>query len=172
MHRHRVCMERRLRLTIADEPPRSPRRKYGSRSRSRSPTKARRRSRTPPRRPRDDREDGVRRDTKHGSKNGEPSKDDPDTGMIDPEEEVGDDEVEKQMQAMLGFGGFGTTKETKVLGNDVFAVRKEKKMEYRQYMYVEVVEDVGGWMCADIGPQESDRRLQSSSQSFVSFSLF
>jgi U4/U6.U5 tri-snRNP-associated protein 3 len=38
------------------------------------------------------------------------------------------------MQAMLGFGGFGTTKQKKVVGNDVYAVRKEKKTEYRQYM--------------------------------------
>ncbi|KAK5662804.1 hypothetical protein OQA88_6214 [Cercophora sp. LCS_1] len=38
------------------------------------------------------------------------------------------------MQAMLGFGGFGTTKGQKVLGNNVGAVRKEKKTEYRQYM--------------------------------------
>lgn len=38
------------------------------------------------------------------------------------------------MQAMLGFGGFGSTKGTKVAGNDIGAVRKEKKSEYRQYM--------------------------------------
>lgn len=38
------------------------------------------------------------------------------------------------MQAMMGFGGFGTTKNQKVLGNNVGAVRKEKKTEYRQYM--------------------------------------
>jgi U4/U6.U5 tri-snRNP-associated protein 3 len=38
------------------------------------------------------------------------------------------------MQAMMGFGGFGTTQQKKVAGNDVYAVRKEKKMQYRQYM--------------------------------------
>ena len=38
------------------------------------------------------------------------------------------------MQAMLGFGGFGTTKGQKILGNNVGAIRKEKKTEYRQYM--------------------------------------
>lgn len=38
------------------------------------------------------------------------------------------------MQAMMGFGGFGTTHQKKVAGNDVYAVRKEKKSEYRQYM--------------------------------------
>lgn len=39
-----------------------------------------------------------------------------------------------QMAALMGFGGFGTTKQKKVPGNDVGAVRKEKKTEYRQYM--------------------------------------
>lgn len=38
------------------------------------------------------------------------------------------------MQAMMGFGGFGTTKQKQIAGNDVGAVRKEKKTEYRQYM--------------------------------------
>jgi U4/U6.U5 tri-snRNP-associated protein 3 len=57
-------------------------------------------------------------------------------GELDEEEE---DDVEVDdglaaMQAMMGFGGFGTTKNTKVVGNNVGAVRKEKKTEYRQYM--------------------------------------
>lgn len=38
------------------------------------------------------------------------------------------------MQAMMGFGGFSTTQNKKVPGNDISAVRKEKKTEYRQYM--------------------------------------
>jgi U4/U6.U5 tri-snRNP-associated protein 3 len=38
------------------------------------------------------------------------------------------------MQATMGFGGFGTTHQQKVAGNDIYAVRKEKKTEYRQYM--------------------------------------
>ena len=38
------------------------------------------------------------------------------------------------MQAMMGFGDFGTTKNKKIVGNDYGAVRKEKKSEYRQYM--------------------------------------
>lgn len=38
------------------------------------------------------------------------------------------------MKAMMGFGGFDTTQGKKVIGNDVSAVRKEKKSEYRQYM--------------------------------------
>ncbi|KAJ6438294.1 U4/U6.U5 tri-snRNP-associated protein 3 [Purpureocillium lavendulum] len=55
-------------------------------------------------------------------------------------EEGGDEEGEEldpdaaAMQAMLGFGGFGTTKGKKIAGNDVGGVRKEKKSEYRQYM--------------------------------------
>ncbi|KAL9636908.1 MAG: hypothetical protein Q9204_002078, partial [Flavoplaca sp. TL-2023a] len=39
-----------------------------------------------------------------------------------------------QMRRMMGFAGFRTTKNTKVPGNDIYAVRKEKKTEYRQYM--------------------------------------
>ena len=38
------------------------------------------------------------------------------------------------MAAMMGFGGFGTTKNKKVAGNNAYYVRKEKKTEYRQYM--------------------------------------
>lgn len=38
------------------------------------------------------------------------------------------------MQAMMGFGSFGSTKGKKIPGNNVGAVRKEKKTEYRQYM--------------------------------------
>ncbi len=47
---------------------------------------------------------------------------------------VEEDDAMAAMQAMMGFGGFGTTKQKKVPGNDVSAVRKEKKTEYRQYM--------------------------------------
>lgn len=46
---------------------------------------------------------------------------------------VMDDGME-DMKAMMGFGGFGTTHLKKVAGNNVSAVRKEKKTEYRQYM--------------------------------------
>ncbi|KAF8471962.1 hypothetical protein BDZ91DRAFT_484867 [Kalaharituber pfeilii] len=45
----------------------------------------------------------------------------------------GDDEA--KIAALLGFGGgFGTTKGKKVRGNDVYAVSKDKKATYRQYM--------------------------------------
>ncbi|KAK1766085.1 hypothetical protein QBC33DRAFT_541776 [Phialemonium atrogriseum] len=46
---------------------------------------------------------------------------------------VMDDDMEA-MKAIMGFGSFGTTKNTKVTGNNIGAVRKEKKTEYRQYM--------------------------------------
>lgn len=50
------------------------------------------------------------------------------------EEPVVEEDAMDAMQAMLGFGGFGTTKGKKIVGNNVGAVRKEKKTEYRQYM--------------------------------------
>jgi U4/U6.U5 tri-snRNP-associated protein 3 len=50
------------------------------------------------------------------------------------EDVVVEDDGLDDMAAMMGFGGFGTTKGKKVLGNNVGAARKEKKTEYRQYM--------------------------------------
>lgn len=38
------------------------------------------------------------------------------------------------MLKVMGFGKFRTTKQTKVPGNNIYCVRKEKKTEYRQYM--------------------------------------
>jgi U4/U6.U5 tri-snRNP-associated protein 3 len=61
-------------------------------------------------------------------------------GKVGQEAEEEDDEIVVEddgmaaMQAMMGFGGFGTTQNKKVAGNDISAVRKEKKTEYRQYM--------------------------------------
>ena len=53
----------------------------------------------------------------------------------DDEEEIEvEDEGLDDMAAMMGFGGFGTTKNKKVLGNNAGALHKEKKTEYRQYM--------------------------------------
>ncbi|KAF8443403.1 hypothetical protein BGX38DRAFT_1065740, partial [Terfezia claveryi] len=46
----------------------------------------------------------------------------------------GDDDAEAAMATMLGFNGFGTTKQKKVKGNDVYAVSKDKQATYRQYM--------------------------------------
>jgi U4/U6.U5 tri-snRNP-associated protein 3 len=56
------------------------------------------------------------------------------------EEDDEDDEIVvvddgmAEMQAMMGFGGFSTTQNRQILGNNISAVRKEKKTEYRQYM--------------------------------------
>ncbi|OAA36302.1 hypothetical protein NOR_07647 [Metarhizium rileyi] len=56
------------------------------------------------------------------------NEDDAQTGGLDADDDI------SAMQAMMGFGGFGTTKNKKVAGNNAGAVRKEKKVEYRQYM--------------------------------------
>lgn len=48
--------------------------------------------------------------------------------------EEGDDEA--MMAAMMGFGGFGSTKGKKVEGNAQGGVKIEKKAAYRQYMWV------------------------------------
>ena len=51
-----------------------------------------------------------------------------------PQQEEDSDPEVAQMRALMGFAGFKSTKNTKVPGNNVGAVRKEKKTEYRQYM--------------------------------------
>ena len=59
-----------------------------------------------------------------------------DDGLEDGEMDV-DDEADDDMaamQAMMGFGGFDSTKGKKIVGNNAGGVRKEKKNEYRQYM--------------------------------------
>ncbi|KAI9762845.1 MAG: hypothetical protein M4579_000198 [Chaenotheca gracillima] len=114
---------------------RSPRRKSGTRSRS--PRRERARSRTPPRKAPGNRKDEP-------MKSVEPTTDTPpafpDSMEVtsgrdgDAGEEEEDDGIDPEMKAMMGFGGFGTTKQKKIAGNDTYAVRKEKKTEYRQYM--------------------------------------
>ena len=64
---------------------------------------------------------------KKGKKASKPVDEDDDDILIE-------DDGMAAMQAMMGFGGFATTHQQKVAGNDVYAVRKEKKTEYRQYM--------------------------------------
>ena len=56
------------------------------------------------------------------------------TSKPKPEEPEDSDPEIAQMRALMGFAGFKSTKNTKVPGNNVYAVRKEKKTEYRQYM--------------------------------------
>lgn len=89
-------------------------------------------------RPRDEEEDNYY-DDRERRRRPEGRKDDDDEGAepMDQDEEeidVDDDGMDDDMAAMMGFGGFGTTKGKKVVGNNVGAVRKEKKTEYRQYM--------------------------------------
>jgi U4/U6.U5 tri-snRNP-associated protein 3 len=78
-------------------------------------------------------EEATKPKNKSGGKGGKKNK-----VEVEPTEEDEDIVVEDDgmaaMQAMMGFGGFGTTHQQKVAGNDVYAVRKEKKTEYRQYM--------------------------------------
>lgn len=52
----------------------------------------------------------------------------------DEEGELEEDGEMDAMAAMMGFGGFGTTKGKKIAGNNMGAISKEKKTEYRQYM--------------------------------------
>lgn len=112
----------------------------GDRFRSRSPIPNgnRDRSRTPPPRgPRNDRRHD-RRDHR-GQTNGATDaksgvnrhKDEMD---VDSDGAVGEDDVEAMMRRSMGFTKFRSTKNTKVPGNDIYGVRKEKKTEYRQYM--------------------------------------
>ncbi|ODA79894.1 hypothetical protein RJ55_05491 [Drechmeria coniospora] len=58
-------------------------------------------------------------------------------GTLDAAADEADADVDPDvaaMQAMMGFGGFSSTKGKMVAGNDSGTVRKEKKSEYRQYM--------------------------------------
>ncbi|OJJ43828.1 hypothetical protein ASPZODRAFT_876424 [Penicilliopsis zonata CBS 506.65] len=111
--------------------------KKADRFRSRSPIRngTRDRSRTPPSRTskidrRDDRRDTRTRDGRPS--NGAPSSPRPQDEMdVD---ENGDDDFEELMRKKMGFSRFRSTKNTKVPGNNIYGVRKEKKTEYRQYM--------------------------------------
>ncbi|KAK5100041.1 hypothetical protein LTR70_008003 [Exophiala xenobiotica] len=106
-----------------------------SRTRSRSPPPPRNgatapakrpRSPAPPRSPRSDhdRQQPPKPETKSGTNGVKPEI----PMKIDPDDE------EAYMKRVMGFGGFRSTKNTKVPGNQWYAVRKEKKTEYRQYM--------------------------------------
>jgi U4/U6.U5 tri-snRNP-associated protein 3 len=45
-----------------------------------------------------------------------------------------EDDEDALLKKMMGFSSFKTTQNTKVPGNNIYGVRKEKKTEYRQYM--------------------------------------
>ena len=62
-----------------------------------------------------------------------------DTKAEQPDSEADSDEDEisretRMLKKMMGFSSFKTTQNTKVPGNQIYGVRKEKKTEYRQYM--------------------------------------
>ncbi|TID20003.1 hypothetical protein E2P81_ATG07303 [Venturia nashicola] len=123
-----------------------------SRARSRSPRRDNTRdtrTRSPPRRPRrgNDREDDrqLRNPTKPelarpaASSTRPPIqtevKKEPAPEKMEIVKEEDEDSDEAEMRVIMGFGKFKSTKNTKVPGNDQnYAVRKEKKTEYRQYM--------------------------------------
>ena len=48
--------------------------------------------------------------------------------------DVTEDADEVELRRLMGFTSFKTTQNTKVPGNQIYGVRKEKKTEYRQYM--------------------------------------
>ncbi len=47
---------------------------------------------------------------------------------------VDEDDEDAVLRKMMGFTSFKTTQNTKVPGNQIYGVRKEKKTQYRQYM--------------------------------------
>lgn len=44
------------------------------------------------------------------------------------------EQIDELMRKAVGFTRFRSTKNTKVPGNNIYGVRKEKKTQYRQYM--------------------------------------
>ncbi|KAF9100271.1 hypothetical protein BGX29_009300 [Mortierella sp. GBA35] len=110
---------------------RSPHRR-GGRSRSRSPRGRRGEEEGSYRRRRDDDSD----DEKDKDKNKEGDKKSKDVSMdtATPLEELTPEEQEARMMAMMGFGGFDSTKGKKVAGADVSGVDIKQQRQYRQYM--------------------------------------
>ncbi|KAJ5699539.1 hypothetical protein N7455_011428 [Penicillium solitum] len=109
--------------------------KFRERSRSRSPHRNGTKARSPPRGPKSDRKDSRSRDDGRkatGAQRG-PGRNE-DEMDVDFKEDADEDEMEAQMRKTMGFSRFRTTKNTKIPGNDIYGVRKEKKIEYRQYM--------------------------------------
>ncbi|KAJ5825822.1 hypothetical protein N7474_002960 [Penicillium riverlandense] len=118
--------------------------KVRDRSRSRSParngTRARSTTRTPPPRGYKGDRRGDRRELRSHEDgrqaNGAPAG----SGRykeemeLDFKEDADEDEMETLMRKSMGFTRFRSTKNTKIPGNDIYGVRKEKKIQYRQYM--------------------------------------
>lgn len=114
-------------------------RSFPERDRARSPPKGPRASAAPPSRPNDSRPSGGPVRPPAGPRaavNTVKKEDSPDVVMkeeLQKPEDMDDDTWE--MQKMMGFGGFKSTKNTKVPGNDRnFGIRRDKHMEARQYM--------------------------------------
>jgi U4/U6.U5 tri-snRNP-associated protein 3 len=120
------------------------------RSRSRSPTRnglgTSTRTRSPPRGPRTER-DRPPHHEKHNDEDkrasrSKPAKSEPHTIPTEQKattnghkDTVSDeDEDDALLRSMMGFATFKSTQNTKVPGNNIYGVRKEKKTEYRQYM--------------------------------------
>lgn len=135
-------------MALDDPPSRSDRQRTRSRSPPRNGTGTSTRTRSPPRAQRSERpKDTVKPANGHKDIKETPSQPsskppaDPKAGdetekmQVDTNGTKADEDPEGAMiRKMMGFGGFRTTKNTKVPGNDVYGVRKEKKTEYRQYM--------------------------------------
>ncbi|KAL8685091.1 MAG: hypothetical protein Q9218_007981, partial [Villophora microphyllina] len=116
---------------------RSPPRGPSSRHPPSGPSKPSRSSRSPP--PSKAPPTGPRKHTSLPNTNGtEPSAASSKAQAIESESKMDIDEDSDpettMMRRMMGFANFKSTKNTKVPGNNVYAVRKEKKTEYRQYM--------------------------------------
>jgi U4/U6.U5 tri-snRNP-associated protein 3 len=128
----------------ADHPPSRPERPQ-RRSRSRSPRRngegTSSRIRSPPRPKRDRERDDERPTSSSSAKLPLPSSkaptksEPPDTkAKTKMDIDVDEDPEEAMLRKMMGFTSFKTTQNTKVPGNQIYGVRKEKKTEYRQYM--------------------------------------
>ncbi|KAB8237724.1 hypothetical protein ETB97_000235 [Aspergillus alliaceus] len=108
-----------------------------NRDRSRSPLRNgnRDRSRTPPLRgPRGDRRNDRKDPRIQANGATEPRTSNRSKDEMDMDIDAGEDDIDEMIRRSMGFSRFRSTKNTKVPGNDIYGVRKEKKTEYRQYM--------------------------------------
>ena len=120
------------------------RRRSRSRSPARNGTSTVTRTRSPPRGPRNDRDRPPQRDRdKEAGKSvatSRATKEDAEDMQLDAKAPTNgttvsdEDDEDSLLKNMMGFSTFKSTQNTKVPGNNVYGVRKEKKTEYRQYM--------------------------------------
>ena len=76
------------------------------------------------------------------------------------EEEDGEDEQDRLMRKLMGFTSFKSTQNTKVPGNNISGVRKDKKVEYRQYAFLLIFELLSKYADPSKQIHEPTRRLQ------------